>query len=168
MIEFQFDDKSWEVLNQLATSLNTWDELMHTQTGNEIADIAKEYMKPLMSVRPVTSGSAESNLRHEISETTEGFDINFFSNFYINFVDEGSPFTRLFAYTYGLWGFPIKTGDGGKIFRASISGVGQGNSPYAFQLPTHFSERTADYLAQDKAAEIVLKNMNQWISGAVI
>lgn len=168
MINLTFDDNTWATLNRISSSMGSWNELMYTQTGNEIAEIAKEYMKPLMSVRPTKTGSAESNLRHEVTSTGDGFDINFFSNFYINYVDEGSPFTRLFASTYGLWGFPIKTGEGTKIFRASISGVGQGNSPYAFQLPTHFSERTAEHLAQTEAANIALKNMNQWISGVMM
>lgn len=168
MINLQFDEQSLQVLNQISASMGTWNNLMYTQTGNEIAELAKQYMKPLMSVRSSKTGSAEQNLRHEVTITGDGFDVSFFSNFYINFVDEGSPFTRLFASTYGLWGFPIKTGEGGKIFRASISGVGQGNSPYAFQLPTHFSERTADYLAQEQGANIALKYMNQWIEGVVM
>jgi hypothetical protein len=124
-------------------------------------------MKPLMSVRPLKTGRAEAALRSDIKPSTDGFDIDFYSNFYMNFVDEGSPFTRIFAYTYGLWGFPIKTGEGGKIFRASISGVGLGNSPYADQLPTHFSQRTVDHLASGPAADIALKNMLQWLGGAV-
>jgi hypothetical protein len=166
MIQLGLDQQSWEVLNRMAAAAGTWDEFMHKQTANDIAEAVKEYMKPLMSVRPVTTGSAEKNLRHEVNDTGNGFDINFFSNFYINFVDEGSPFTRIFAYTYGLWGFPIKTGDGGKIFRASISGVGQGNSPYADMLPTHFSQKASDFL-QEKAADIAFQNLTQWISRAV-
>lgn len=167
MIRLNLDQQSEETLNRISASMGMWDELMHQQTANEIADAAKEYMKPLMSVRPVTTGSAEKNLRHEVTEHGNGFEINFFSNFYINYVDEGSPFTRLYAYTYGLRGFPIKTGEGGKVFRASISGVGMGNSPYAGMLPTHFSQRTSDYLSEDKATTIAFNNMMQWMSGAV-
>lgn len=166
MIQVQFDNQSLETLNRIASSLGTWDNLMHDLTSFQIAEASKEYMKPLMSVRPVKTGSAENNLRTQITSSGSGFTIDFYSNFYANFVDEGSPFTRLFASSYGLWAFPIKTGEGGKIFRSSISGVGQGNSPYAGMLPTHFSQKTADHM-ETEAVNIAFENMMAWIERAV-
>lgn len=166
MIQVQFDNQSYEIINRIASSMGTYDNLMHDLTSSQIAEASKEYMKPLMSVRPWKTNSAENNLRSQVTSSGDGFTIDFYSNFYINFVDEGSPFTRLFASSYGLWAFPIKTGEGGKIFRSSISGVGQGNSQYAGALPTHFSQKTADHL-ETEAVNIAFENMMAWIERVV-
>lgn len=168
MFKVNLDEHTVAQISAFLEFSESWDHSLEAM-AQELGDAAIEYMKPLMHVRPNITNAAEDALRKEVMSTGNGFTIDFYSLWYVNYVDEGSPFEELYAYSFGLKGFPIDGRMGAAVlYSGKISGIGQGTSPYASQLPTHFSKRTEDYLAEDKANEIMFKNMVDFLDSVVI
>lgn len=141
-----------EELMRLEQSLLEWDGVMKTM-AEELARISEEYFKPMLSVKPDHTGDTEKSIRHEISHTANGFDISWYGLKSANWMDEGNfpSGVAIFAEEYGLKAFPIGKRTGKTVeFSKKIRGMGSRTDG----VPTHWAQKTVDWLAEEKALEI--------------
>lgn len=167
MIDFQLDDASIARLNALASANLRWHEKMYMPVANELANIAKEYMKPLMHVRPQYTGQLEASLTSQIAYTGDGWEVTFQGLDYGNWVDVGQDYTILYASQYGYQAFPVDKRFGAPTFAQWIHAIGKSpTSPY--DTPLRFSQKTADYLVQGEAMKVLEKHMEDFLNTVVI
>jgi hypothetical protein len=166
MINVDFDASTWAFINRLAAVTATYDEHMGSPLAEDIAKVAEEYFKPMLNVRGQHTGALAASIQHTVTSRSNGWDLDYFGNFYGLYMDEGNfdPSVTLDASTFGMKAFPVDKRFGTPNFQSTIHGMGS----LTPGVPTHYSEKTVEYLAEDKAADLALKRMEEFLSQVVI
>lgn len=138
---------------------------MHERLPEELAKMAEEHFKPMLSVRPEHKGELERSIRHEIRHTGEGWEVEYYGLFYGLYIDTGNfpPNQALYARDYHLGAFPIDARLGKSLYRATIHGMGS----FTPGVPTHYSEKTVDWLAGGVALEVAYEKAMEFLSEVV-
>lgn len=165
MFRLELDQRSWEVINRLSESLGLWEEHMHNELSEELAKKAEEHFKPMLSVRPEHTGNLERSIRHEIRQTGDGWEVEYYGLFYGLYIDVGNfdPSTALFAADYDHRAFPVDKRLGAPYFTPIIHGMGSATPG----VPTHYSEKTVDWLAGGAALEVAYEKVMEFLSEVI-
>lgn len=139
------------------------------RTAKELADYAVEYIKPMLNVRnnPRGNGDTAASIQSSISQSDEGFDIDFNGLLSAYYMDVGNfpPGEVLDAASYGFKAFPVDQRFGNPNFQRTIHGMGS----FTPGVPTHWSEKTATHMAEDGIAiESAMKYFSEFLSEVVI
>lgn len=167
MISFQFDERSILLVDHILVSHERlWDTYMNTEYPRELAKKAEEHFKPMLSVRPVHTGKLEQSITHEVNNTGDGWSIDWYGLFYGLYMDVGNfdPNMTLYAADYGLKFFPVDKRLGASMKAQKIHGMGAKTK----DSPTHYSEKTVEWLANSEAGELGMHYMTEFLDGLVI
>lgn len=161
----KLDSRSWEVINHLANFQSSWHKHMYTELPKELAKKAEEYFKPMLAVRDKHTGQLERSIRHEVRHNGDGWEVNYFGLAYGLFVDLGNfpPDDVRYARDYGLKAFPVDQRLGEPRFLPYIHGMGA----YTPGAPTHYSEKTVEWLANGPAVEVAYEHLMAFLSEVV-
>lgn len=171
-ISIELDSKSWEVINSLVDYKSAWFRHMYDNLPVKLAKEAKDHFTPLLSARQEHRGDLERSIRYEVNKHGSGWNIDYYGLDYGRYVDSGNfPQSEVkYASSYTskktgkkLRAFPIDKRFGAPIFRPYIHGMGS-HTPTA---PTHYSEKTVDWLAQGKATELAFEELLAFLSQVI-
>jgi hypothetical protein len=166
MFNVRLDQRSWNQINRFFEGSELWEMHMHDRLSEDLAKSAKEHMKPMLHVRPVHTGKLEQSITEQIHFNNEGFDIEFYGLLYGLWVDTGNfpPSTTIDASSYGYKAFPVDARLGASNPQRVIHGMGSQNT----NAPTHYSEKTAKWLAEDEATKIGMEHLEMWLGSVVL
>lgn len=167
MISLELDTKSWELLNKLYNSSSLWEQHMHHEFPKELAEAAKEHMIPMLAVRPVHNQDLERSIRYDTVHMGNVWEVNFYGFLYGLYVDQGNfpSGDVIYAASKGLRYFPVDARlPELPTYRAElIHGMGAQTTG----APTHYSEKTVDWLANGKALEVAYKYMDAFLAEVI-
>lgn len=167
MITAELDSKSQETLNALSNFLGYWEESIHKNLPEELAKKAQEHFIPMLKVRPEGSqGNLERSIRYEIRQTGDGWEVDYHGLFYGIYMDTGNfdPRDVLNAKDYHLGAFPIDARLGHTLYKSTIHGMGSFTKDV---VPTHYSEKTVEWLAEGVALEVAYHHVMEFLSGVI-
>lgn len=160
MFALSLDQRAEEVVARLSLAEVHWASSFEAM-AKELAILAENYFKPMLAVRPNHTGATESSIRHEIHMSSDGFEITYYGLLSANYMDEGNfpPGAVLAADYYGYRAFPIDKRLGQPTFARTIHGMGA-RTP---GVPTHWSEKTVEWLADGVAADLALRHVAEFL-----
>lgn len=165
-VTFDLDERSWRQITVLASFEPHWHDHMYDELSSRLAKDAEEYFKPMVrSVRGTGTGESEASVRHEIERSADGWDVFYYGNLGAFYMDEGNFSPDATIYRSNQMAFPVGMREGAtEFFSPYIHGMGHRTAG----VPTHYSEKTAEWLESDKAASIALESMERWLDSVVI
>lgn len=165
----KWTQSSWDQADKFLAFRDDWDTFM-TKTAKELADYAQEYFKPMLNVRnnPRGNGDTKESIQSEINHSADGFDIEYTGLLSAYYMDVGNfpAGQEMWANSYGMKAFPVDQRFYGKgmPYATVIHGMGH----FTSGVPTHWSEKTAEHLAEGKALEIAVDHFAEFLRGVVI
>lgn len=164
-VKVDLDEHSWRQITHMASFETQWHEHMYNDLAARMAKDAQDYFKPMIrSKRGVGSGVSEATVRHEVDRLADGFDVLFYGNLGAYYMDEGNFSPDAIIYRTNKGAFPVGKREGAtEFFSPYIHGMGHRTTG----VPTHYSEKTADWLEGDKAASLALESMERWLDSVV-
>lgn len=165
-----FSDLALQQVERFSAFQSTWNELLHVALAHEAYTAAMEHMKPLMHVRTDVphTGALEASLVPHTTMRGDGFETEFYGLFYGLYMDDGNDsLGEALASNYGLKTFPVDVRHGSQYYKpmSVIHPMGS-HTPGA---PTHYSEKTAEWLAGDSGiGEMAMKYMETWLEGVIV
>lgn len=166
MFTAEFDEKSWRQITHLLEFSGTWDHHMHDELADDLAVSAMEHFKTMLHVRPEHSGDLERSIKYDIAHGGNDFEISYEGLFYGLFMDTGNFPASTQIFRDNGKGFPISHARGQAPFMYSKSIHGMGSiHPDA---PTHYSEKTVKWLADDEATKLASLQLQEFLQWVVI
>lgn len=162
MISIELDSATWKVIDSLSRFERAWHLHMYEELPKELAKKAEEHFKPMLAVRPNHRGDLKDSIRHEIHHKGDGWEVNFFGLGYGILIDVGNfpADDVLFAAEYDHIAFPADKRLGEPFFTPFIHGMGH----HTTGVPTHYSEKTVQWLAQGASMEVVYDHVMRFLS----
>jgi hypothetical protein len=166
-INGKWNQSSWDQADKFLAFQDDWNNFM-TKTAQELADYAQEYFKPTLNVRnnPRGNGDTKESIEAHINRKSDGFDIDYTGLLSAYYMDVGNfpAGQEMWANSYGMKAFPVDARFGSPIYSTVIHGMGH----YTSGVPTHWSEKTVEHLAEGKALKIALEHFAEFLHGVVI
>jgi hypothetical protein len=163
----KWNQSAWDQADKFLAFRDDWDTFM-MKTSKELADYAQEYFKPMLNVRnnPRGNGDTRESIQSEINHSADGFDIEYTGLLSAYYMDVGNfpAGAVLDAGAFGMKAFPIDQRFGPPFLSRTIHGMGH----YTSGVPTHWSEKTAEHLAEGKGLEIAIDHFAEFLRGVVI
>lgn len=163
----KWDQKAWDQADKFLAFRDDWDSFL-MKTSKELADYAQEYFKPMLNVRnnPRGNGDTKESIKSEITMNGDGFDIEYTGLLSAYYMDVGNfpAGQEMSARSFGMKAFPVDQRFGTPNWSAVIHGMGH----YTSGVPTHWSEKTAEHLAEGKAMEIAVDHFAEFLREVVI
>lgn len=173
MITIDLDSKSWQVIDALSNFHSSWQKHMYEDLPKELAKKAEEHFKPMLAVRPNHTEELERSIRYEPRRTSDGWEVDYYGLYYGIFIDIGNfneeivkqkgKSYPLKAEEYGIKAFPIDKRLGTPIFSRHIHEMGS----YTPGVPTHYSEKTVEWLANGAALEVAYEHVMAFLSEVI-
>lgn len=153
-IDFQVDlsDEAKRIVNKMLLSKVFFRDFMN-QLSYRLGKEAVEYMRPMTEGKSAFyrgNGALAKSLKFDSNVTSDGFVVTFDGLWYGNLMDVGnwSPNTAYYRINRKPWTVGARTANGDQsqiTYVKAIHGMGH-TTP---EVPTHFSEKTAKWLAEN-------------------
>lgn len=167
MMEFKmdWDDETKVIFERIAHWYPHWYEHINHKVPEKLAHEAQKHFEPMLHVRPQTTNRLRDSIQAHIQPTGEGWKIDYYGLLHGLYIDEGNfdPGVQMFARDKGLKYFPVDARLGEKKRFQYIHGMGA-KTPGA---PTHFSQKTVDWLAEGKAIEIAYDHVMMFLNEVI-
>ncbi|HDR8003426.1 TPA: hypothetical protein QCY70_004941 [Bacillus cereus] len=166
MISIRWEQSAHKQVAEFNEFHSKWDH-MNRESAQRLAKMAEEYFKPMLNVRSHRTGQTERSIEHKIKHGSDGFEIEYHGLLSALYMDEGNfPAGQTLQAPRGAAqrAFPVDSRFGSPAFSPTIHGMGS-LTPGA---PTHWSEKTVEYLAEGPGIDVLLHEMDAFLRQVVI
>jgi hypothetical protein len=166
MINLTWTEQAWNQANHFSEFESSWETFMH-ETAKDMAEYAKEYIKPMLNVRtsPRGNGDTARSIDYSISTTGDGLEINYTGLLSAWWMDVGNFPAGEIMRADGIKAFPVDKRFGTPMYKKEIHGMGH----FTPGVPTHWSEETVKHMDDDGVAlEFAVKHLERFLSEVVI